>query len=144
MSSYFHFREHVPTTCRKLINAVFRYNLCFSKQFGGKDLEGDMTAETIRKQMTDHEWDIIYKMTKDKNLYQNLINSIFPTIHGKKQTINYCIEFYLTISRRRRGDYKLIFTRTSANHTGWYLGNNIVFWGEGGNTKSVGNFCTRL
>ena len=41
----------------------------------------------IRKQMTEHEWQIIYKMTKDKNLYENLINSIFPTIHGKKQLV---------------------------------------------------------
>ena len=32
--------------------------------------------------MTDQEWQKIYQMSKDKNLYQNLINSIFPTIHG--------------------------------------------------------------
>ena len=55
----------------------------FSYQFGGKDLDGDdVTAETIKKQMTDQEWQKIYQMSKDKNLYQNLINSIFPTIHG--------------------------------------------------------------
>lgn len=41
----------------------------------------------IKKQMTDHEWETIYKMTKDKSLYQNLISSIFPTIHGKRQVI---------------------------------------------------------
>ena len=56
---------------------------CFFK-FGGKDLDGDdVTAETIKKQMTDQEWQKIYQMSKDKNLYQNLINSIFPTIHGQ-------------------------------------------------------------
>ncbi|CAB4000087.1 zygotic DNA replication licensing factor mcm6-B-like, partial [Paramuricea clavata] len=54
-------------------------------RFGGKDLDGDMTAEMIKKQMTDHEWETIYKMTKDKNLYQNLISSIFPTIHGNDE-----------------------------------------------------------
>lgn len=47
-----------------------------------------MTTEMIRKQMTDHEWQTIYKMTKDKNLYQNLISSIFPTIHGKKEVLS--------------------------------------------------------
>lgn len=56
----------------------------------------------IKKQMTDHEWETIYKMTKDKSLYQNLINSIFPTIHGKRQIImifnyilnKFCENFY--------------------------------------------------
>ena len=33
--------------------------------------------------MTDQEWQKIYQMSKDKNLYQNMINSIFPTIHGE-------------------------------------------------------------
>lgn len=60
----------------KLIQSFFK--------FGGKDLDGDdVTAETIKKQMTDQEWQKIYQMSKDKNLYQNLINSIFPTIHGQ-------------------------------------------------------------
>ena len=71
-----------------------------SKQFGGKDLEGDMTAEMIRKQMTDHEWQTIYKMTKDKNLYQNLINSIFPTIHGKNQIVRLFMNYTLTLLHR--------------------------------------------
>ncbi|CAH3019119.1 unnamed protein product [Porites evermanni] len=55
-------------------------------RFGGKDLDGDdVTAETIKKQMTDQEWQKIYQMSKDKNLYQNMINSIFPTIHGNDE-----------------------------------------------------------
>ncbi|XP_029182827.1 DNA replication licensing factor MCM6-like [Acropora millepora] len=55
-------------------------------RFGGKDLDGDdVTAETIKKQMTDQEWQKIYQMSKDKNLYQNLIKSIFPTIHGNDE-----------------------------------------------------------
>ncbi len=33
--------------------------------------------------MTDAEWSRIYEMSQDKNLYQNLINSLFPTIHGE-------------------------------------------------------------
>ena len=43
-----------------------------------------MTAENVKKQMTDEEWQKVYDMSKDKNLYQNLCSSLFPTIHGKK------------------------------------------------------------
>lgn len=47
----------------------------------------DMTAESIKKQMTEQEWQKIYEMSQDKNLYQNILNSIFPTIHGKFQKV---------------------------------------------------------
>ena len=43
----------------------------------------EMTAETIKKQMTDDEWQKVYEMSLDKNLYTNLCTSLFPTIHGK-------------------------------------------------------------
>lgn len=33
--------------------------------------------------MTEGEWSRIYEMSQDRNLYQNLINSLFPTIHGE-------------------------------------------------------------
>ena len=69
----------VASTCMYL-------QLCirFVLQFSGRDLTGeDQTAESIRKQMTDTEWSRIYEMSQDKNLYQNLINSLFPTIHGE-------------------------------------------------------------
>ena len=56
----------------------------FFVQFGGRDLQGEeVTAEVIRKQMTEHEWTRIYEMSQDKALYQNLISSLFPTIHGQ-------------------------------------------------------------
>ena len=52
-------------------------------KFSGRDALGDeMTAERIKKQMTEHEWQKVYEMSSDKNLYQNLITSLFPTIHG--------------------------------------------------------------
>ncbi|QQP32356.1 DNA helicase [Caligus rogercresseyi] len=35
--------------------------------------------------MTTAEWDVIYKMSQDKSLYQNLISSLFPTIHGNEE-----------------------------------------------------------
>lgn len=55
-------------------------------RFGGREMSGDdVTAESIRKQMTDSEWQRIFTMSQDKNLYQNLINSLFPTIHGNDE-----------------------------------------------------------
>ena len=42
----------------------------------------EMTAETIKKQMTDEEWQKVYEMSLDKSLYTNLCTSLFPTIHG--------------------------------------------------------------
>lgn len=53
-------------------------------QFGSNSLkEEEMTAENVKKQMTDEEWQKVYDMSKDKNLYQNLCSSLFPTIHGQ-------------------------------------------------------------
>ena len=48
-----------------------------------------MGAETIKKHMTDAEWQKIYEMSQDRSLYQNLISSLFPTIHGQ-YTLGYC------------------------------------------------------
>merc|ERR1712073_169086 len=44
-----------------------------------------MTPETIKKQMTDAEWQNVYEMSRDKNLYHNLCSSLFPTIHGNDE-----------------------------------------------------------
>jgi hypothetical protein len=41
-----------------------------------------MTPELMKKQMTELEWQKVYDMSKDKNLYHNLCSSLFPTIHG--------------------------------------------------------------
>ena len=44
--------------------------------------EEELTPEMIKKQMTDAEWQKIYEMSQDKNLYHHLCTSLFPTIHG--------------------------------------------------------------
>ena len=44
--------------------------------------EEDLTAEMIKKRMTDDEWQTVYDMSQDRNLYHNLCSSLFPTIHG--------------------------------------------------------------
>eukprot|EP00112_Aurelia_sp_Birch-Aquarium-sp1_P012776 Seg2690.3 transcript_id=Seg2690.3/GoldUCD/mRNA.D3Y31 product="Zygotic DNA replication licensing factor mcm6-B" protein_id=Seg2690.3/GoldUCD/D3Y31 len=57
-----------------------------SPRFGGKDVsEEEMTAEAIKKQMTEQEWRKVYEMSQDRNLYHNLITSMFPTIHGNDE-----------------------------------------------------------
>jgi DNA replicative helicase MCM subunit Mcm2 (Cdc46/Mcm family) len=52
-------------------------------QFGGRaNPDEEITIETIKKQMTQQEWEKIYEMSQDKTLYHNLCTSLFPTIHG--------------------------------------------------------------
>lgn len=59
-------------------------------QFGGSgEMHNDeLTADSIermKRQMTGPQWEKIYEMNRDKNLYQNLIDSLFPSIHGNDQ-----------------------------------------------------------
>ncbi|XP_037816232.1 DNA replication licensing factor Mcm6 [Lucilia sericata] len=55
-------------------------------RFGGTDLPmSEVTAEDMKKQMTDAEWNKVYEMSKDRNLYSNLITSLFPSIYGNDE-----------------------------------------------------------
>lgn len=57
-----------------------------TSRFGGTDLPmSEVTAEDIKNQMTEEEWRNVYEMSKDKSLYQNLINSLFPSIYGNDE-----------------------------------------------------------
>ncbi|XP_037876572.1 DNA replication licensing factor Mcm6 [Bombyx mori] len=57
-----------------------------SRRFGTAELPThDLTTEDMRKQMTDKEWDKVYEMSRDRNLYNNLITSLFPSIHGNNE-----------------------------------------------------------
>ncbi|XP_026754046.1 DNA replication licensing factor Mcm6 [Galleria mellonella] len=57
-----------------------------SRRFGTAELAtDDLTTEDMRKQMTDKEWDKVYEMSRDRNLYNNLIASLFPSIHGNNE-----------------------------------------------------------
>lgn len=57
-------------------------------QFGGKELrEEEQTAESIKSQMTEKEWEKVFEMSQDKNLYHNLCTSLFPTIHGQGSSL---------------------------------------------------------
>ena len=54
-------------------------------KFGGLDVTGmdEVTADAIRQRMSEKEWERVYEMSQDRGLYQNLITSLFPTVHGK-------------------------------------------------------------
>lgn len=55
-------------------------------RFGGTDLPmNEVTAEDMKKQMTDAEWNKVYEMSKDRNLYNNLISSLFPAVYGNEE-----------------------------------------------------------
>lgn len=55
-------------------------------KFGGLNVPNEcVTAEEIRSHMTMNEWERLYSMSQDKCLYQNLISSLFPTIHGNDE-----------------------------------------------------------
>ncbi|KAK5859670.1 hypothetical protein PBY51_021207 [Eleginops maclovinus] len=55
-------------------------------RFGGKELrDEEQTAESIKSQMTEKEWEKVFEMSQDKNLYHNLGTSLFPTIHGNDE-----------------------------------------------------------
>ncbi|KAM4698231.1 DNA replication licensing factor MCM6 [Rhinophrynus dorsalis] len=55
-------------------------------RFGGKELhDEDMTAESIKNQMSVKEWEKVFEMSQDKNLYHNLCTSLFPTVHGNDE-----------------------------------------------------------
>ncbi|KAF6718435.1 Zygotic DNA replication licensing factor mcm6-A [Oryzias melastigma] len=42
-------------------------------------------AESIKSRMTEKEWEKVFEMSQDKNLYHNLCTSLFPTIHGNDE-----------------------------------------------------------
>jgi DNA replication licensing factor MCM6 len=44
-----------------------------------------MTAVEIKNQMSEQDWNRIYNMTTDVNLYDNLIKSLFATIYGSDE-----------------------------------------------------------
>ncbi|XP_055933914.1 DNA replication licensing factor MCM6-like [Argiope bruennichi] len=47
--------------------------------------EPSKKGDHILKDLTGQEWQKIYDMSLDRNLYQNLIKSLFPTIHGNDE-----------------------------------------------------------
>ncbi|KAF2879667.1 hypothetical protein ILUMI_26505 [Ignelater luminosus] len=70
------------------------YNMAFlacsvqatNPRFGGIEMPLDeITPEMMRQQMSEGEWKHMYEMSRDRNLYHNLINSLFPSVHGNEE-----------------------------------------------------------
>lgn len=54
--------------------------------FGGTELAlEEITPEDMKKQMTNDQWTRVYEMSRDTNLYNNLITSLFPSIYGNEE-----------------------------------------------------------
>lgn len=55
-------------------------------KFGGKDYNmEDLNMEKLKQSMSDQEWLKIFEMSKDKNLVNNLCQSLFPMIYGNDE-----------------------------------------------------------
>lgn len=55
-------------------------------RFGGTETNmEEISQEMMKKRMSEAEWNRIYEMSRDKNLYQNLVNSLFSAIHGNDE-----------------------------------------------------------
>lgn len=64
----------------------------FIKQFGGQELTADeLTVDKVKELMTAQDWQQLSAMTRDHNLYQNLVQSMFPTIHGNYYSYMNCM-----------------------------------------------------
>jgi len=51
----------------------------------GTESEEPETAAAMKEKMKPEEWESVYKMSQDKALYNNIISSLFPTIHGNDE-----------------------------------------------------------
>jgi DNA replication licensing factor MCM6 len=57
-----------------------------SSRFGGTELPmSEVTVEDMKARMTEDEWNKVYEMSRDAKLYNNLINSLFPSIYGNDE-----------------------------------------------------------
>jgi DNA replicative helicase MCM subunit Mcm2 (Cdc46/Mcm family) len=56
-----------------------------NQKVNGDDPNMEDSPQAIKERMSPQEWNTIYKMSQDKALYQNLITSLFPTIHGNEE-----------------------------------------------------------
>lgn len=55
-------------------------------KFGGIEMPlNEITPEIMKQQMSESEWRHMYEMSHDRNLYNNMINSLFPSIHGNDE-----------------------------------------------------------
>jgi DNA replication licensing factor MCM6 len=69
----------------KMAFLAFHVQPCNAK-FGGKDYNIDeLSMDKLKQVMTDQEWMKIYEMSNDKNLFNNMCQSLFPMIYGNDE-----------------------------------------------------------
>lgn len=69
----------------KMAFLAFHVAPCNAK-FGGKDYNIDeLSMDKLKATMTEQEWIKIYEMSQDKNLFNNLTQSLFPMIYGNDE-----------------------------------------------------------
>lgn len=69
----------------KMAFLAFHVAPCNAK-FGGKEYNIDeLSMDKLKQTMTDQEWIKIYEMSQDKNLFNNLTQSLFPIIYGNDE-----------------------------------------------------------
>ena len=103
----------------------------------GSDCDQVESADEMRAKMTTEEWEQVYKMSQDKNIYSNIINSLFPTIHGNDEV--------------KRGIALMLFggvPKTTASGTSLRGDINVCVVGDPSTAKSqflkiVSDFCPR-
>merc|ERR1711994_622449 len=91
----------------------------------------------MKEKMKPQEWESVYKMSQDKNLYNNLISSLFPTIHGNDEV--------------KRGITLMLFggvPKTTGESTSLRGDINVCVVGDPSTAKSqflkiVSDFCPR-
>ena len=97
----------------------------------------DTSPESLKRQMTPSEWERLFEMSNDKNLYHNLVNSLFPTVHGNEEV--------------KRGILLMLFggvPKTTEEGTSLRGDINICIVGDPSTAKSqflrqVAEFCPR-
>ena len=97
--------------------------------------EGEPNGELIKKYMNDSEWSKIYNMSKDKNLYKNLIDSLFPSIHGndeiKKGILLMMlggVKKYTSEKTKLRGDINCLIVGDPSTAKSQFLKKVIIFF----------------
>ena len=103
----------------------------------GSDDDQVEKVEDMKAKMTDEEWENVFAMSQDKNVYANIINSLFPTIHGNDEV--------------KRGVALMLFggvPKTTGSGTSLRGDINVCVVGDPSTAKSqflkiVSEFCPR-
>ncbi|KOX74494.1 DNA replication licensing factor Mcm6 [Melipona quadrifasciata] len=79
-------RGCIPRSLEVILRAEAVETIQAGDSFGGTETNmEEISQEMMKKRMSEAEWNRIYEMSRDKNLYQNIVNSLFSAIHGNDE-----------------------------------------------------------